>query len=261
VSEKLSVYKAIAEVRDAVGHVDKDGRHEFLNYNYATETSLARALRPVLKKAGLLIIPSVDHFYIDKASVTHLLMEYTIVHVETGEYVGPLKCLGAGVDVSKQGVPGDKAAYKANTGAYKYFLMRTFMIDTGDDPEVPRDDEKGDDVPRAPNRPERKAGTPPRASDASSSGGSMANEGQVKMLMAVSFERAEQLIEDGPGQDFENKFKLGGALRRSAYSAMGIPNEKTIPRSAVNGLKRMIQEGNIGEDGNVFVVDDDGAPF
>ena len=31
---------------------------------------------------------------------------------------------------------GDKAGYKANTGAIKYYLANTFMVATGDDPET-----------------------------------------------------------------------------------------------------------------------------
>lgn len=38
--------------------------------------------------------------------------------------------IGEGMDT------GDKAIYKAITGAQKYVLMKTFLIPTGDDPEL-----------------------------------------------------------------------------------------------------------------------------
>ena len=39
-------------------------------------------------------------------------------------------------DITGEGIDkGDKAGYKAYTGALKYFLADTFMVATGDDPE------------------------------------------------------------------------------------------------------------------------------
>ncbi len=49
---------------------------------------------------------------------------------------------GAGNDRNKNGV-GDKGTYKAITGATKYALMKTFLLETGDDPEVASDHDRG----------------------------------------------------------------------------------------------------------------------
>ena len=38
---------------------------------------------------------------------------------------------------------GDKALYKAKTGALKYFLADNFMVATGDDPETESPDAEG----------------------------------------------------------------------------------------------------------------------
>ena len=55
-------------------------------------------------------------------------LEFELMDIETG--FGETTCItGEGID------KGDKAGYKAYTGALKYFLANTFMVATGDDPE------------------------------------------------------------------------------------------------------------------------------
>ena len=62
-----------------------------------------------------------------------------------------VKVLGDGADT------GDKASYKAMTGAMKYALRQTFVIETGDDP----DDTPSDVQERAPkDKPAPKANAP-----------------------------------------------------------------------------------------------------
>ena len=53
---------------------------------------------------------------------------FTLFDIETGFYENTV-ITGEGID------KGDKAGYKAYTGALKYFLANTFMVATGDDPE------------------------------------------------------------------------------------------------------------------------------
>lgn len=57
-----------------------------------------------------------------------MTMNFEIIDNETG-YSISVKWYGQGMDY------GDKAIYKSYTGALKYFLLDTFMISTGDDPE------------------------------------------------------------------------------------------------------------------------------
>jgi hypothetical protein len=53
---------------------------------------------------------------------------YRLTHAPSGESED-CQVLGEASDA------GDKAAPKALTGAYKYFLRQTFLIETGDDPD------------------------------------------------------------------------------------------------------------------------------
>lgn len=55
-------------------------------------------------------------------------LEFSLIDVETG-FFETTKITGEGID------KGDKAGYKAYTGALKYYLANTFMVATGDDAE------------------------------------------------------------------------------------------------------------------------------
>ncbi len=65
-------------------------------------------------------------------------LEFTLIDVETG-FFETTTITGEGID------KGDKAGYKAYTGALKYFLADTFMVATGDDPEKESPDNKMND--------------------------------------------------------------------------------------------------------------------
>ena len=55
-------------------------------------------------------------------------LEFELMDIDTG-FGETTVITGEGID------KGDKAGYKAYTGALKYFLANTFMVATGDDPE------------------------------------------------------------------------------------------------------------------------------
>lgn len=62
-------------------------------------------------------------------------LEFNLIDVETGFFETTV-ITGEGID------KGDKAGYKAYTGALKYFLADKFMVATGDDPEKESPDNK-----------------------------------------------------------------------------------------------------------------------
>jgi hypothetical protein len=60
--------------------------------------------------------------------------------VEDGE--GNIVCEKTGHAFGQAADNGDKALYKAMTGAVKYWLYKTFLVSTGDDPEQGNDMDK-----------------------------------------------------------------------------------------------------------------------
>lgn len=124
---KKTIYAKIAKVMSQVERVPKNGYNNFHKYHYATESDLNEAIRPILHDAGLAFFSNVVEQERD-GEFTKVKMEFTLADVETGETLTST-FWGEGQD------KGDKGLYKAYTGATKYFLMKTFLIPTGDDPE------------------------------------------------------------------------------------------------------------------------------
>lgn len=133
---QAKLYTKLAEVTKAVQRVPKSGHNAFHNYKYVTEEDLTLAVRDELSSRNVMVIPSVASVEQrpiktqkgKDSTVTTVHMAFTFVDGDSGA-MHQAKWAGAGED------PADKGLYKAYAGAMKYFLMKAFMIPTGDDPE------------------------------------------------------------------------------------------------------------------------------
>jgi hypothetical protein len=128
-----SLVAKLAEVMKAVERIPKRGRNDFHKYDYATEADIAATVRKELADRSVMLIPAIvgeaRHPVGEKGSVlTVLEMEMEFLDGETGE---SLKKPWRGYGTDKE----DKGGYKAMTGGEKYFLLKTFLMPTGDDPE------------------------------------------------------------------------------------------------------------------------------
>lgn len=128
----------LAEVAGSIGRVPKNGYNSFHKYQYVMEADLVDHIRPLLAERNVFIVPRVgkrgQESFADFAhdndgeGLTTIVFEYDIIDGDSGEKL-TTSAVGYGSD------KGDKGAYKASTGAFKYMLMRLFMVATGDDPE------------------------------------------------------------------------------------------------------------------------------
>lgn len=138
-SGAVNIAKRIHKVMLEVGYVYKDGKNTFQKYNYASEANAIKAIRPALVKNGLILLPSVQKSEMDSYGNTTVHVLYKLMDVE-GNFI-TFQMIGQGNDKNSKGV-GDKGVYKAITGANKYALLKTFLLETGDDPEVESDHDK-----------------------------------------------------------------------------------------------------------------------
>jgi hypothetical protein len=127
----------LAEVMGLMRNVPKEGFNKAQSYRYVREDDVARMASELLAERGIWIHQTVlETITVDlyKTS-TGNLMRMTTVRMRfkfidaSGEETEPQEFVGTGADT------GDKGIYKAMTGAEKYFLMKSFLISTGDDPE------------------------------------------------------------------------------------------------------------------------------
>jgi hypothetical protein len=120
-----------------------------LTYSFAGEADLIASLRPALLRHGLSVAPvkvtilEQGRYQTVKGSLlNHVLVAvtYRLTHAASGE-AEECEVLGEASDA------GDKAAPKALTGAMKYFLRQTFLIETGDDTDRHSSDDQEAAVP------------------------------------------------------------------------------------------------------------------
>jgi len=122
-----NIWKKVALVQAQVERIPKNGYNGHHGYHYATESDVIEGIRKMINDAGLAFFSNITEFR-QEGKIAWVLVEFYLVDTETGEQVK--SCYwGSGQD------PGDKGIYKAYSGAMKYFLMKNFMIPTGDDPE------------------------------------------------------------------------------------------------------------------------------
>ncbi|MCR8980927.1 ERF family protein [Brevibacillus laterosporus] len=125
----MSVYKKILAVMNDVSYLQKDDQVEFKSTKYKTisEEKVTSAVGKAMRQHGLVIIPvHQEHSKVDQ--LTTVNVRYQIVDVDTGDSIEAVSS-GTGVDTQ------DKGVGKAMTYAYKYLLLRTFAIPTGEDPD------------------------------------------------------------------------------------------------------------------------------
>lgn len=138
---KVSLASKIAKVMDAVGYVQKGGTNAAQGYKFVQASAVADKVRAELSRLNVAMTPTNIDVISEgltpsgKQALLTLRFTWTLTDGETGETIS-FQSIGTGAD------SGDKAAYKAATGALKYALLTGFLIPTGDDPEA---DSKTDD--------------------------------------------------------------------------------------------------------------------
>lgn len=121
------LYVKISKVMEDVSYLQKDDNIKFgtTNYKAISEEKVTQAVRTSLIKNGLVILP-IKQDHSKEGNLTTVNVTYKIVDIESGDFE-ELVSSGTGVDMQ------DKGVGKAMTYAYKYLLLRTFAIPTGED--------------------------------------------------------------------------------------------------------------------------------
>lgn len=134
--KKNKLRKALAEK----GVMKKGGTNQFDKYTYFSEAQYKELFTELFSAHGLELKfteLAYDTFEGSEKQANGRMpkLMFTLIDTETGFYEETV-ITGEGID------KGDKAGYKAYTGALKYFLADTFMVATGDDPEKESPDTK-----------------------------------------------------------------------------------------------------------------------
>jgi len=126
---KLNLFQKIHAVMKDVDYLQKDDQISFgqTKYKAISEEKVTSAVRKSLLEHGLVIVP-VEQEHSKEGNLTTVNTKYKIVDIDTGEYE-VIVSSGTGADTQ------DKGVGKAMSYSYKYLLLRTFAIPTGEDPD------------------------------------------------------------------------------------------------------------------------------
>lgn len=122
------------------GILKKKGNNDYDNYQYFSEAQYKELFTNLFGECGLeLKFDELEYETFEgtekQANGRMPKLEFILFDIDTGFYE-ETRITGEGID------KGDKAGYKAYTGALKYYLADTFMVATGDDPEKESPDNK-----------------------------------------------------------------------------------------------------------------------
>lgn len=139
-AESKSLVRKLAEVMAGLSRLEKRGYNSAHSYKYLLEADVMEAVRSALGERTVFlthqVLSLVERDYEtskgSKMRVVRVELAVTAHDGESGESMEVARTFGEASDSL------DKAVYKAITGAWKYALMKLFLVSSGDDPEVER---------------------------------------------------------------------------------------------------------------------------
>lgn len=131
---------ALRRLLNEKGILQRGGKNDFDHYSYFSEAQYKQLFTELFSTVGLeLKFTELEYGTFEgsakQANGRMPRIQFDLFDIETGFFESTI-ITGEGMD------KGDKAGYKAYTGALKYFLADTFMVATGDDPEKDSPDQK-----------------------------------------------------------------------------------------------------------------------
>lgn len=126
----MNIYQKMLEVMKGVTYLSKDDKVEFktTKYKAISEEKVISTVRAKLIEQGLVIFP-IAQVHKREGTLSTVDVTYRIVNTENPDEHIDVVSSGSGADTQ------DKGVGKAMTYAYKYMLLRTFAIPTGEDPD------------------------------------------------------------------------------------------------------------------------------
>lgn len=148
----------LCEVMKAITNIPKGGHNSAQNYDFVRDVDVLDTVRAELAKRNVFLTNHGEETargsYQTKSGATmhsaSVRLEFIAHDGDTGE------SLPLGVGLGEAADSGDKAVYKAMTGAAKYGLLKAFLVPTMDDPE------SDEEVDRATSGAPSKLPTPAR---------------------------------------------------------------------------------------------------
>lgn len=127
-NKSKNIYQRIAEVMKAVDYIQKEDKRVNNQYTFVSHDAVTAKLRDKFVEHGIVTPVSVKSYKQD-GNRTEVLINVRFVNVDEPPDFIEVDAFGYGID------PQDKGPGKAISYAFKYALLKTFCLETGDDPE------------------------------------------------------------------------------------------------------------------------------
>lgn len=126
----MNIYQKIQAVMQDIQYLTKDDQVSFgtTKYKAISEEKVTTTVRASMIKNGLVMYPETLDIT-KEGQITTVNVTYRMVNVDDPNEQIMIASCGQGSDTQ------DKGSGKAMTYAYKYALLRTFAIPTGEDPD------------------------------------------------------------------------------------------------------------------------------
>lgn len=124
----LNIYQKIKCIMSEVDYIQKGNKTVNGQYRFVSHDQVTSKIHPLLVKYGVLVIPSVQNITQDN-NRTSVMLQVVFVNADDPKDNFLVQFPGYGVD------SGDKGPGKAISYAFKYAILKTLCLETGDDPD------------------------------------------------------------------------------------------------------------------------------
>lgn len=123
-----NIYQRIIDIMRDVDYIQKEEKKVAGQYRYVSHDAVAALIHPKLVEHGVVVIPTVKEMTQD-GNRTAVCLMVTFINADAPEESFVVESYGYGIDTADKG-PGKAVSY-----AFKYSLLKTFCLETGDDPD------------------------------------------------------------------------------------------------------------------------------
>lgn len=130
-SESRNIHQRILDVMADLDYIQKGEKKAIIGpqqYRFVSHDQVTAAIHPLLVKNGIMTLPSIIASKQD-GNRTEITLQVKFINVDKPEDFVEVTYLGYGIDT------GDKGPGKAVSYAFKYAILKTFVLETGDDPD------------------------------------------------------------------------------------------------------------------------------
>lgn len=135
-----NIHQRIIGIMSELHYISKGDKTVNGQYRFVSHDQVVSKVQKMLVKYGVTTVPSV-HEIVQDGNCTRIKLNVTFVNADCPNDHFTVQFPGYGIDgggFNKDGkaIPvGDKGPGKAVSYAYKYALLKTFNLETGDDPD------------------------------------------------------------------------------------------------------------------------------